>query len=908
MNVCTVCHRRELARARVLVATLLEHHPDAHVTVLMLDVAPQLPQIDGAQVLGMEEVIGPRAGLIAAANDAEELRAAALPFLLRRVSPAIYLAPGQRVLGSLDELAARLAQSSLVLASRLSGGGGAGHGDAFTTDGGGGAFSHHLLGAAEGAQEVLERWPLFFPVEADKNPVSEWFESIPAITDDLAVLREKGWGLDPWTMSARVNGDAPAEMSLFDFSELDPLQPALIWKTVDGLRLSSVPQFADVCDRHVAELLAAGYAEDDARPDPLAELPDGVRLRPAMRRLLVEGIEDGSLTSSPYTESGRRELYAYFNEPADRGRAVGLTKLHMEIWNGRDDLKVAYPHIDGPDGEGYAGWLHAHGVIEEGLGEPLLPPAPLTHIGHDADPYKHEREPLWGVNVAGFFTSELGLGEAARLLIAGLDARGIPALPVQAQLVPPCRQGAEFTYADPDEAAFPTNIVCMNGDTIPREAGSAFFDGRHTIAVWWWEVGEFPSDWEGAFEYVDEVWVASDHIHDAIAPASPVPVVKVPMPVLEPRPAPLGREQLGLPQDGFLFLYVYDYHSTSARKNPLGTIEAFKRAFPEGDGRARLVLKSINADRLPHHHDQVLRAIGERSDITAIDAYVSAGEKNAMLAACDAYVSLHRSEGFGLTVAEAMLLGKPVIVTRYGGTLEFTEDGNAFLVDWSPIRVGEDASPYPPDAMWADPDVEQAAQLMRNVFEDPHESGRRARQGRADVLERHSAKVAGAAMEARLRLIHDRRVKAGERALNVAQLPHLDLGYVHAKIESGPPLGGERRPRWLLRSLRRLTGGMMRPWVESGRSVDRELERSLATLDERLHNVAGTLQAGQQAHFAEVLASNRRLRGELAAARARLDALERRDDGVGGSREAGGLEGGEAGGEDVGGAEAGGGA
>ncbi len=343
--------------------------------------------------------------------------------------------------------------------------------------------------------------------------------------------------------------------------------------------------------------------------------------------------------------------------------------------------------------------------------------------------------------------------------------------------MPPHRQGAAFTYAQPDAAPYPISIICMNGDTIPpfaREVGRSFFDGRHTIALWWWEVVEFPAGWEAAFEHIDEVWVASRHIYEAIAPTAPVPVVQVTMPVIPPVVPPRKRAELGLPEDGFLFLFVHDYHSTTARKNPVGLIEAFKRAFAPGSG-AKLVVKSINAQNLPREHDRVLLAADDHPDITLIDAYVSAGEKNAMIAACDCYVSLHRSEGFGLTLAEAMLLGKPVIATRYGGTLEFTNDDNSYLVDWQPVKVGEGAHPYPADGVWADPDLDQAATLMRRVLADPGGARERGRRARREVIERHSPRVAGESMRKRLRIIHEQRARADAGTLNVARMPALDM-------------------------------------------------------------------------------------------------------------------------------------
>ena len=146
------------------------------------------------------------------------------------------------------------------------------------------------------------------------------------------------------------------------------------------------------------------------------------------------------------------------------------------------------------------------------------------------------------------------------------------------------------------------------------------------------------------------------------------------------------------------------------------------------------MLKSINGDARLSELERLRRAAAHRSDIVIRDGYVSADEKNALLAACDCYVSLHRAEGLGLTLAEAMALGKPVIATGYSGNRHFMTDENSFLVDYRLTNASGDCGPYPPGARWAEPDLNHAAQLMRTVYQHPSEAARRAERGRTDLL------------------------------------------------------------------------------------------------------------------------------------------------------------------------------
>ena len=185
-----------------------------------------------------------------------------------------------------------------------------------------------------------------------------------------------------------------------------------------------------------------------------------------------------------------------------------------------------------------------------------------------------------------------------------------------------------------------------------------------------------------------------------IGAVAPVPVIALPPPV--EAPAGIARPlRLGVPP-GFLFLFMFDYLSTIQRKNPVGLIEAFKSAFAAGEG-PQLLIKTINAPLRPYAEEEVLWAVEGRPDIHVIDRSLSGEEKDAVMLACDCYVSLHRSEGFGLTLAEAMAIGKPVIGTGYSGNVDFMDENNSFLVDYEITRVGPGNEIYPPEGEWADP-------------------------------------------------------------------------------------------------------------------------------------------------------------------------------------------------------------
>jgi hypothetical protein len=450
--------------------------------------------------------------------------------------------------------------------------------------------------------------------------------------------------------------------------------------------------------------------------------------------------------------------------------------------------------------------------------------------------------PRIGVNLAGYFGSTLGVGQAARGMREALVAAGVPLAAVPLSAASGESVEVPFALTAPEDAAFPINVVCANADGMDgarAQLGEGFFEGRRSVGVWWWEAGLFPERWARAFDLLDEVWVGSRHVASMLAPAAPVPVLAMPTPV--PPPAPADGDHAG-----FVFLYVFDYDSVFERKNPLAAIEAFARAFPEA-GAARLVLKCLGAERHPDEHRRVLEAAGAHAGVEVVDRMLTGDEMAALIEGCDCYLSLHRAEGFGLTIAEAMLRGKPVIATGWSGPLDYLTQSNACLVDYRLVPIGEGNDPYPVDGHWAEPDVDHAAELMREVVEHPDDAARRAERGRAELEAAHSPAAAGAAMAARVARLEGMPAGSG------GKLRAVDLDPLEKRIRSEAPPGENRgAARGLVRSAVLRLG---RPQRTRQRLVDEELLAALRTLDERLRGLASTNASVQ----AQLQALERRL-------------------------------------------------
>jgi glycosyltransferase involved in cell wall biosynthesis/SAM-dependent methyltransferase len=350
-------------------------------------------------------------------------------------------------------------------------------------------------------------------------------------------------------------------------------------------------------------------------------------------------------------------------------------------------------------------------------------------------------------NVAGFLRGGLGLGEAARLYVVSLRSAGVPVQTTSVAVPLPELPAAVRKEAEFDELTRSVdprfNVVCVNAPELPRfyhDVGPGFFEGKRTVGVWAWETDRVPDEWEWAFSVMDEIWTYSRYVVDVLSAASPVQVRRVPLPVLAPE-VKVAAPNFGLPER-FTFLTLFDFYSTLQRKNPEGLIEAFKRAFRPGEG-PQLLVKSFNGDYKPERLEQLQRAAAGHPDVHLVDRYVSRAEKDALIAEADCYVSLHRSEGFGLPLAEAMALGTPVIATGYSGNVDFMNEENSWPVRYELTEVGPDGENYPPDGHWAEPDLDHAAQRMREVWEDDEQREHKSARGRDEVAEMLSVERVG---------------------------------------------------------------------------------------------------------------------------------------------------------------------
>jgi len=222
-------------------------------------------------------------------------------------------------------------------------------------------------------------------------------------------------------------------------------------------------------------------------------------------------------------------------------------------------------------------------------------------------------------------------------------------------------------------------------------------------------------------------------------------------------PQNMDRSHFGLQPGEFVFLFSYDFNSFAARKNPEAVIAAFREAFADGARGVRLLVKSTNGVRFPDKLAALQRSVADDPRIEVRDGFLSRDEMFGLQNTIDCYVSLHRSEGFGLGMAECMYLGKPVIATGYSGNLDFMNHDNSLLVDCRMVPLHEGDYPYWQGQHWADPDIAHAAHLMRQVYESREFAQHIGAVAAASIRRSNSKAVCGAAVTARLQEIDQRR-------------------------------------------------------------------------------------------------------------------------------------------------------
>jgi glycosyltransferase involved in cell wall biosynthesis len=361
-----------------------------------------------------------------------------------------------------------------------------------------------------------------------------------------------------------------------------------------------------------------------------------------------------------------------------------------------------------------------------------------------------------GVNVISHFCYPSGLRTSAQSIVDGLlladwavSLRDVPVdrrkdEPIHHHFVGSEHHDTTLVHIQPDP--YFRDAYVLSG-LHPRQPRS------YRIGYWYWEMDTIPESWKLPALQTDELWAATRFVGDALKARFDQPVFTLPPGVALAPFQRRARDHFGVPSGKFAFLFVFHMMSIMERKNPLGLIRAFARAFGP-DAPVVLVLKTTFGKNHPQLIEELHRAAAEApAEVVIIDEIYTQDETLSLMDACDSYISLHRSEGLGLTMAEAMLLAKPVIATRFSGNLDFMSDTTSLLVDCKVVEIGRSVPPYEAHMRWAEPSEEHAARLMRRIFDDRDFAKALGQRARVDLEANLSPVAAGQRMVVRLEAI-----------------------------------------------------------------------------------------------------------------------------------------------------------
>lgn len=378
-----------------------------------------------------------------------------------------------------------------------------------------------------------------------------------------------------------------------------------------------------------------------------------------------------------------------------------------------------------------------------------------------------------GINIIGYIKGEFGIGEAARLNIKAAQEVGLPVSLVNYEAITVHRnEDTTFTNFS-KEFPYPINLIQIS----PSEVGNFMLDeiasglkGKYNILYVAWESEYIPEEYIKNISHFDEIWVPSKFCQETLSRISKVPVINIPHPVeihLQPTTDVDALHFYETSQ--FNFLFIFDYNSTLERKNTLNLIKAFQKAFDKDNQQVALTIKTSSAKKFATEKEELIAAIGAYQNIKIVEKIFDKNSLNHIMNGCDCYVSLHRSEGFGLTMAEAMCLNKPVIATGYSGNMEFMDFQNSFLVNYEKTTAGENRINYDKNTIWSEPDVDHAASLMKYVFENKAAVALIAVKGNVTIRNNFSFKSIGSLIKNRAEFILQNKVSSSGKQVDIEQ-------------------------------------------------------------------------------------------------------------------------------------------
>ncbi len=755
--IVTICSNNYFPYARVLFSSLQRYHPEASLFLCLADIK------ESNTDLGIEEVEVIEARSLDIRNfsdfafryDIMEFNTAVKPFILRKLieerdfEQVVYLdpdiemfAPMTSVFDALDGGADFVLTPHLTAPAEFA---------EFPNDIGimkSGIYNLGFIALSNSLDVInfLHWWGRHLRFECLNLQEQGLFvdqkfvDLVPGFYDNVTILRDCSLNVAYWNLDLRSleeNGEGwlvdGKPLTFFHFSGIIPKNPNRLSKHTSRFNGNLEPALQSLIEHYISQLKKFGL---ESKPKPnyaYGTFSNGIAIVNLIRECYR--MQEGSWPEDPF-ETFHLYLTEFSCFPIVN-YPYPISNLMYFLWTKIEGLQKKFDIGDTEGRKDYSLWFieKAENLgIDKYFLIPVVDSLQGKYTHHPpvpdraAPPPKRDRTkktPLADIEVIGYLRAETGVGQGGRMVACSLEKVGVNVKGYNVTVnVLASQKDLQVEHLLTSEINARIHIYRVNADqlAIVKDTVKPYRNKpEFTINIPAWELSVFPEAWLPNFAGIDEIWVDSQFVRDSLPSKVSIPVIYLPPAVTVDELKVVERSRFNLPTNAFLFHFNFDFSSYINRKNPQGLIQAYRSAFRDRPGEVptALVIKTRGYDITGKSYRQLMEFVEGESDIIIINEDLSYGETLGLMNCCDCYVSLHRSEGFGFTVAEAMLLGKPVITTDYSSTTDFVNSSTGFPVKYQLKPLELDEYPFAEGQKWADPDIDYAAWLMRQVIRDP---------------------------------------------------------------------------------------------------------------------------------------------------------------------------------------------
>ena len=780
--IVTICSGNYFPYARILLTSLKKYHPEASLFLCLADkLQPDAELgIEGVEVIPAEDLAIPNFADFAFRYEIMEFNTAVKPFVMqdlienRGFEEVVYLDPDIELFAPMSPVFDAFAKGAdFVVTPHLTEPAEFGE---FPDDIGimkAGIYNLGFIAVNNSPDGIsfLHWWGRRLRFQC-VHKISEgifvdqkFVDLLPAFHENVAILRDRSLNVAYWNLDQReltktdagwlINGQP---LRFFHFSGISAKAPHRLSKYTERFRDNLTPALQEIILHYIAKLKHFGFGRTANPEYGYARFTNGIAIADIMRRCYRD-TEDLFLTN-PFDS-----FPEYLNKPSLVVMSDApwlITNLMHYLWLERKDVQRVYPINTAESLYGYSLWF-IQNAPSYGIDAYFINPI-LDNIGYFyANQIKLTPQQFGSrkadVGVIGYLKAELGVGHAGKMVASSFRKSQVNTQGYNVTINTVARQ-AETEIDDILVNKINSQVEIYNVNAhelgmIRQHLVGKTSENAYKINMPFWELSRFPDDWLKNYQGIDEVWAPSRFVQAAVQTATTLPVIWMPPAATLDRFTPRDRSYFKLPDHTFLFHFNFDFTSFATRKNATAGIEAYRLAFRDRPNNTptALAIKTRGYDPEGKNLQQLIDFTADEPDIYILNEEMTYDDAMALMNCCDCYLSLHRSEGFGYTQAEAMLLEKPVIATDYSGTRDFIDATTGFPVSYRLISVKENEYPFWESQQWADPNLDHAAWLMRTIVSDPTHTKQVSRAGKHKILTEYSPEHVGQLYKQRLEQI-----------------------------------------------------------------------------------------------------------------------------------------------------------